>query len=335
MPSKYPAIPEYYANQPASLEQTICAMREAVEILCGHRGSSADRAVRYGEFTGNDTDAPTNPYATLVGLAEAAAADTSVDWDEIVNIPASFPPAAHTHVTSEITDLAAFYAGFALLAGAVFSGKVTTAASDVALAGLNVPPGAAPAAPVQGDLWATADGLYYLDGTARTRALGRWTEVYRTTLSGLTTADFINLQAYSEVVLRLEGVSCSGAGATLQLLCSADNVSFFSSGYLNLEHGQTDAAVPAGYTTGVAATTYIGPNTTMLSSAAGVCSGMYHIFAMGMADMFGNFELANHGATRGHFNGYFKGPTSDVMTALRLQFSAGTFDAGTAVLLGR
>lgn len=43
---------------------------------------------------------------------------------------------------------------------ALFGGKLTTAASAAGAAGLNLPQGAAPAAPTNGDLWTTAAGLF-------------------------------------------------------------------------------------------------------------------------------------------------------------------------------
>lgn len=48
---------------------------------------------------------------------------------------------------------------YAPLAGATFTGKVITLASTTTTAGLNVPPGTAPSAPVNGDLWSTSVGL--------------------------------------------------------------------------------------------------------------------------------------------------------------------------------
>jgi hypothetical protein len=48
----------------------------------------------------------------------------------------------------------------AALAGATFTGAVTTAASATGGAGLNIPHGAAPTTPVNGDLWSTTTGLF-------------------------------------------------------------------------------------------------------------------------------------------------------------------------------
>ena len=51
-------------------------------------------------------------------------------------------------------------APYALLAGATFTGKVVTLASAAGGAGFNLPAGAAPTAPVNGDLWTTTAGLF-------------------------------------------------------------------------------------------------------------------------------------------------------------------------------
>jgi hypothetical protein len=49
---------------------------------------------------------------------------------------------------------------YAALAGATFTGKVTHAASAAGGAGLNLPQGAAPTAPVNGDMWTTPVGVF-------------------------------------------------------------------------------------------------------------------------------------------------------------------------------
>lgn len=46
------------------------------------------------------------------------------------------------------------------IASPTFTGKVTTAASATGGAGLNIPPGAAPTSPVNGDFWSTTAGFY-------------------------------------------------------------------------------------------------------------------------------------------------------------------------------
>jgi hypothetical protein len=49
---------------------------------------------------------------------------------------------------------------YAPLAGATFTGLVTTVAATTATAGLNVPHGAAPTAPVNGDIWTTTGAVF-------------------------------------------------------------------------------------------------------------------------------------------------------------------------------
>ena len=49
---------------------------------------------------------------------------------------------------------------YALLSGATFTGLVTTPAATTTTAGLNVPHGAAPTTPINGDVWTTTSGLF-------------------------------------------------------------------------------------------------------------------------------------------------------------------------------
>lgn len=49
---------------------------------------------------------------------------------------------------------------YAPLAGATFTGLVTTVAASAATAGLNIPHGAAPTTPVNGDIWTTTAGVF-------------------------------------------------------------------------------------------------------------------------------------------------------------------------------
>ena len=58
------------------------------------------------------------------------------------------------------TGAYATIANYAPLAGATFTGEVVTVASATGTAGLNLPQGAAPTSPVNGDLWTTSAGLY-------------------------------------------------------------------------------------------------------------------------------------------------------------------------------
>lgn len=52
------------------------------------------------------------------------------------------------------------------VAGGVMSGRLVTAAPGATVAGLNMSPGTAPAAPVDGDIWATSGGLFVqINGT--------------------------------------------------------------------------------------------------------------------------------------------------------------------------
>lgn len=61
--------------------------------------------------------------------------------------------------------------GALALAGGTLTGKLNTAASAASAAGFGLPHGAAPSAPVNGDLWTTTAGLFArVNGTTRTLA---------------------------------------------------------------------------------------------------------------------------------------------------------------------
>lgn len=83
---------------------------------------------------------------------------------------------------------------YAPLAGSTFTGKVTTVASAAGGAGLNLPHGAAPTTPVNGDLWTTSAGLFYrINGATvspATLAGGTFTGLVSTPASTTTTTGF-------------------------------------------------------------------------------------------------------------------------------------------------
>ena len=60
---------------------------------------------------------------------------------------------------------------YALKAGATFTGLVTTVASTTTTAGLNVPHGAAPTTPVNGDVWSTTGGLFWRQNGSTKQAM--------------------------------------------------------------------------------------------------------------------------------------------------------------------
>jgi len=63
-------------------------------------------------------------------------------------------PGAYTYTFPSSTST------LAILGANTFTGKQTTVASASGAAGLNLPPGAAPSAPVNGDIWTTTAGIY-------------------------------------------------------------------------------------------------------------------------------------------------------------------------------
>jgi hypothetical protein len=73
--------------------------------------------------------------------------------------------------SGNILDKAAGDALYAALAGATFTGKLNTLASATGGAGLNLPHGAAPTSPVNGDVWTTTTGTFWrINGATKTAA---------------------------------------------------------------------------------------------------------------------------------------------------------------------
>lgn len=63
----------------------------------------------------------------------------------------------------------------ATLAGGTYTGKITTLTPSSSSAGLNLPPGAAPSAPVNGDLWTTTGGMtLWINGVTHLIATSRF-----------------------------------------------------------------------------------------------------------------------------------------------------------------
>ena len=107
--------------------------------------------------------------------------------------------------------------GYAKKAGDTFTGKVITKASATSGAGLNLPHGAAPTTPVNGDIWTTTTAVFarlnganaQLVSTAGTGATGSWAiDVTGTAATAPTAA------------------ACSGNAATASALATARTISF-------------------------------------------------------------------------------------------------------------
>jgi hypothetical protein len=115
--------------------------------------------------------APTSPvngdlWTTPAGLfARINTATHTLAYADLSNLTAALGITSGgtgaTTAPAALTNL-----GAAPLAGATFTGEVVTPASAIGTAGLNVPPGAAPTSPVNGDVWTTTAGLYVrINGT--------------------------------------------------------------------------------------------------------------------------------------------------------------------------
>ena len=107
-------------------------------------------------------------YYTKINLQTSSQA--SVHWDNLTNVPTSFPYEAHTHAISEVTNLADTLANVAMLNTSntfdtgtqTFAGLVQLYASTTTAATFNIPHGDEPTTPVDGDIWTTTSGFYVM-----------------------------------------------------------------------------------------------------------------------------------------------------------------------------
>jgi hypothetical protein len=144
---------------------TLTATTKAVNIgTNGVAGSTTNIAI--GSTTGTSTttlqgstvgatlaaDTNTTGLATTAFVVgQAGSATPVVNGTAAIGTSLRYARQDHVHPTD--TSRAA-------LAGATFTGKVNTLASSTTTAGLNVPHGAAPTTPTNGDLWTTTTGVY-------------------------------------------------------------------------------------------------------------------------------------------------------------------------------
>jgi hypothetical protein len=87
-------------------------------------------------------------------------------------------------ITDETGTGALVFAANPTLVGATLTGELFTVASGSANAGFNLPHGAAPTSPVNGDLWTTTGGLYARINGATVGPIGTGTGTYYQTLQG-------------------------------------------------------------------------------------------------------------------------------------------------------
>lgn len=114
----------------------------------GLSATTINGAAFAGTFTGAPTFSGNTAFTGTPTFSNALALGSSTATTQ----------SAGTNNTTLATT--AFVHSYAPLAGATFTGEVVTVASATGTAGLNLPPGAAPTAPVNGDLWSTSSGFF-------------------------------------------------------------------------------------------------------------------------------------------------------------------------------
>jgi hypothetical protein len=153
--------------------------------------------------------------------------------------------ATETFVTSQGYITSSALTPYAPLAGSTFTGKVNTVASAAGGAGLNLPHGAAPTTPVNGDIWTTTSGLFARinAGTQQYMSLGN-----TQTVSGSITFSNANQTLGNSTAA---GTINVGTGATISGSTKAVNI-----GTGGVAGSTTNIAI--GSTTGTSTTTLQG-----------------------------------------------------------------------------
>ena len=171
--------------------------------------------------------------------------------------------AEQSWVTSQGYITSSALTPYAPLAGATFTGLVTTLAASTSTAGLNIPHGAAPTSPVNGDIWTTTAGVFWRQNGATKQAmnLGDTQTVTGSVSFSNATLTFGNSTAASTTNV--------GTGATLTATTKAINI-----GTNGVSGSTTNIAI--GSTTGTNAITINGPTTlagTLTASGATITVG--------------------------------------------------------------
>ena len=101
------------------------------------------------------------PTATTLGGVESitSASHNWIAYIDTSGVPHQGQPAC-ADLSTAGTGCSATIANYLALAGGTMSGELVTHLSAIGTAGFNLPHGAAPTAPVNGDLWTTTAGLY-------------------------------------------------------------------------------------------------------------------------------------------------------------------------------
>lgn len=130
----------------------------------------------------------TNPVGSTVNFNLAATVNGS--GAGLTSGPSSSTSgdiATFTGTSGQIADSGTLLTSLAPKASPTFTGKVTTAASASGGAGFNIPQGAAPTSPVNGDLWTTSAGLYAQINGATVGPFGNGTAAFAGLTSGTNT----------------------------------------------------------------------------------------------------------------------------------------------------
>ena len=163
-------------------------------------------------------------------------------------------------------------------AGGTMTGELTTAASTTLTAGLNIPPGVAPTAPVNGDFWSTSSGFFGRAG-------------------GITFGPFVGAGSGSFAATAPLAVGFSGPLATFSLnynssfTLSGSNLALAANGVSNANFRQSAALSVVG-TAGV-----VTANVADITASAAYQA--FRVDSTGSSIGFGTLDLSQAAAVTG------------------------------------
>jgi hypothetical protein len=218
-------------------------------------------AVKAQAFAGGSTSAATTEF-TPAGNIAATNVQAAIE-----ELDAEKSAIGHGHAISAITglqdalDLKAFaddLTEYALLSGAVFSGKITAKTSDSAGAGLRLPAGSTPTSPEVGDVWFNGTEVYLRRTSSATaqfafKNVATVISAKYTFSASAASGAFLNLGQGSAPTSPVDGdvwMTSAGmfvrAGGSTQQLASASEV-LIESGSVSSATAAIDIELPSGY----------------------------------------------------------------------------------------
>jgi hypothetical protein len=148
------------ADDIANAQENAEIASEAAGVATGAAAASIAARNAARDWASKEEDAPVDDGVHAPGFSAFHWAKKAEDFATGAAVNISVQPAGDITETNVQAALEELDAKKVKVAGDQMTGRLVTAASTTGEAGINVAPGVAPAAPVNGDLWSTAAGLF-------------------------------------------------------------------------------------------------------------------------------------------------------------------------------